>query len=182
MPPKDKPAGSSRKKPKPMPATDGPPLDSVDKPPVLKKAVRLNSEGLKYTSYEELAKVGLNTYISEILCNNTVEVTWRSTSDVLHELIVHNSCLSYPLVVPGLNIYDEQTMAEIDRRQAEKQQGKVAKTKSDQDKQLVLEKARLDAQKAAARLEAQKLEGIATTEKTQVAMAQVLLKREEYGK
>jgi len=143
MPPKQpKPAGAagSRKKEQTIPPQDETPLDSVKNPPVIGKAVRLNSRGLRCTAYEEMQQSWVCPLIQEINSDGTVEVLWRTLVGNWNTLDVSMECLSYTIAVPGVAIRDAETLAEIQRRQAEKQQAKDAKTKSDQDNQLALEK------------------------------------------
>ena len=127
MPPKQpKPAGAagSRKKEQTIPPQDETPLDSVKNPPVIGAAVRLNSEGVKCTAYEEMQKSWVCPAINQDNGNGTVEVLWKTREGDWNTLDVLMECLSYTVAVPGVDIRDAETLAEIQRRQAEKQQAK----------------------------------------------------------
>jgi hypothetical protein len=183
MPPKqEKPAGAaggSRRRAKAIPPQDETPLDIVENPPVIGRYVRLNSKGLKCTAYEELQESEVYPYIYEINRDGTVELLWQTRLGGWHTLDVLMGCLCYTIAVPGVHIREDETLAEIQRRQAEKQQATDAKTKSEQDKQRALEKAKFDAEKAACRLEAQKLLANKQTENLQAKLALQLEKKRE---
>jgi hypothetical protein len=184
MPPKEAKhagaAGGGRKKRKPTQDAKGIPLDSVTNPPEIGRSVRLMPEADKYSGYEELKPDWVYPMISQINGNGTVEVLWKTRNGQFHVLDVDLASLCYTIAMPGVDVHGDETLAEIKKRQAEQQQANDAKTKSDQDSERALEKARLDAQKAADKRAAVEVLAMAQTEKMQAAMAKVMLQREDF--
>jgi hypothetical protein len=145
--------GGSREEGQPTLDAKGIPLDDVDNPPVIGRYVQLTPDAEKLPAYEHLQRTWMYPRICEIIGNGTVKVLWQTQPGHFQDLTIDLTCLCYTIAVPGVDINNDGTLAEIHRRTAAEQKANCAKTKSDQDSERAIEKARLDAAKAASKLE-----------------------------
>jgi hypothetical protein len=166
-------AGGSRTKRKPTLNAERIPLDRDTNPPELERCVQLTTDAEQIPAYECLRRPWECPRISKINDDGTVQVLWQTPPGQFQEFTIDVKYLCYTIAVPSVDINEDGTLAEIQRRTAAEQKANGAKTKSAQDSERALEKARLDA----AKLEAQTRQANAKTEARQAMLALELERR-----